>query len=364
MDLPQSSSGPRRLPACAAALLLGAVTLATAQTRLRAGNAAPFLKEPGGLRLGTLVAGASYPTGRSNAGHIETTVEGWIPAGSTNATNRDGFDLTVTAGGGEAVRGTPNGSIIARVQEGTLLSKIGSRGNWVRIRRVGWVARGALGAAGSAVAANPPPPPPPPPPPAAAAPSPPPATASPPSPLPSTGAVATDARAGELVSGTTTLRKGAELSGSPEGQRIAALEQIVDGLVVERQGDWVKVQVEGWVRATDLAADLTTGPRITGAMVRQQPDRFVGQNVTWRIQYLAVQEADDLRPEMPRGTPYVLARGPLPESGFVYLMLSKEQATEFRTRAPLDEVTVEAVIRAGRTRYLPTPVLSLVTVAR
>ena len=323
------------------------------------------------MRLGTLVSGVSYPTGRSASGHLEATVEGWIPLGSTTATSRDGFDLTVTAGGGESVRSSPNGSIVARIQEGTLLAKISARGNWVRIRRAGWVARGAVGPAETVAAAPPPPPP------TSATTSQPaappvrPASAStPPAPPPPSRTAAkpdsvnSDAPGANLVSGTATLRKGAELTGGPDGQRIASLEQVTDVQVLERQRDWVKVQVEGWVRATDLAADLLAGPRITGAMVRDKPDRFVGQTVSWRLQYLAVQEADDLRPEMPRGQPYVLARGPLPESGFVYLMVTKEQATDFRARAPLDEVTVEAVIRAGRTRYLPTPVLSLTTVAR
>ena len=84
--------------------------------------------------------------------------------------------------------------------------------------------------------------------------------------------------------------------------------------------------------------------------------------MTWRVQYLAVQEADALRPEIPRGQQYVLARGPLPESGFTYIIVTKEQAAEFRQLAPLDEVAVDAVIRAGRTKYLPTPVLELVKV--
>ncbi len=338
-------------------LLLGVVSLASAQNRLRATTAAAFLREPGGLRLGTLVAGVNYPTGRSNGGHLETTVEGWMPAASTSATTRDGFDLTVIAGGGESVRGAPNGSVVARFQEGTLLAKTGTRGTWVRVRRSGWVARGLLGAtevaAAPATVARP------------TTPNPAPATAPPTMAQPRRDSVrGTDAPTGELVAGSATLRQGAELTGGPGGQRIASVEQAADARVLERQPDWVKVQIEGWVRASDLAADSIPGPRITAAMLRERPDRYVGQAVTWRLQYLALQVADDLRPEIPRGESYVLARGPLPESGFVYLMVSKEQAAGFRARTPLDEVIVEAVIRAGRSKYLPTPVLSLVNVAR
>jgi hypothetical protein len=341
-----------------AALLLGAVTLASAQNRLKATSAAAFLREPGGLRLGTLVSGVSYQTGRSTNGHLETTVEGWIPIKSATASAREGFDLSVTSGNGESVRAAPNGSVVARIQEGTLLSKTGTRGTWVRVRRLGWVARRSFGAP-DVVATAP-----------ATLPTrqtaPPPPATVPPSPLRKTSgdtARKLDASKSDSVSSGSAVRKGAEVMGGPEGQRIALLDQATDVRVLERQRDWVKVQIEGWVHAADIA-NATTGPRITAAMLREKPDRFVGQTVNWRLQFLAIQEADDLRPEIPRGQSYILARGPLPESGFVYLMVTKEQETGFRALAPLDEVVVEAVIRAGRTKYLPTPVLALVNVAR
>lgn len=130
--------------------------------------------------------------------------------------------------------------------------------------------------------------------------------------------------------------------------------------VLERDGEWARVRLEGWIRAEDVIDDAPLIPAITGAMIRQAPDRYIGQTVTWRLQFLAVQEADALRPEMPLGQPYLLARGPLPESGFTYVMVSRDQAAQFRRMTPLDEVTVEAVLRSGRTKFLPTPVLEFV----
>ena len=351
--------------ACAAAPLV-------AQNRLKAANAAAFLKEPAGLRLGSLVSGVIYPTGRTNSGHIETTIDGWIPAASATASTRDGFDLTVTAGNGEAVRASPSGAIIARVQEGTLMSKVGTRGSWVRVRRAGWVPRGALERPDQVVASAPPttrpdpqvtappPAPPPPPPPTAPAVTPPATLPASPTPGRSTdSARRSDASGTEMVSSRGTLRKGTALAATPEGAPIGSIDE-VDVRVLERQRDWTKVGLEAWVRTKDLAVEVDAVPRVSGTMVRDNPERFVGQTVGWRLQYLSIQTADDLRPEMPKGQAYALARGPLPEGGFVYLMLTKAQADDFRARAPLDEVMVEAVIRAGRTRYLPTPVLELV----
>ncbi len=353
---------------------------AMAQSKQRASSAAPILKEPGGIRLGSLVAGVSYSIGRTNGNHVEVTVEGWLPVGSTQPSARDGFDLAVTAGAGEVVRAAPGGSVIGRVQEGTLLSKVSTRGSWVRVRRAGWVARASLQTEPTVVAQQ-------------TAPKPKPAaTVAPPAPPPvsvpapvaaqvtsvprpdSTKPAATsvpteavagtrgDAPGGSTVSGAATLRPGAVLSATPDGRPTATLAQAGDVEVIERTRDWTRVRFEGWVRNADIAAEVTSGPKITAMMLRDQPQKYVGQTVTWRVQYLAVQEADALRPEIPKGMSYVLARGPLPESGFTYVIVTGPQAAEFRQLAPLDEVAIEAVIRAGRTKYLPTPVLELVKV--
>ena len=63
---------------------------------------------------------------------------------------------------------------------------------------------------------------------------------------------------------------------------------------------------------------------------------------------------------MPLGHPYLLARGPLPETGFVYVMVSKEQVERLQGLKPLEELSVMVTIRAGRTRYLATPVVELI----
>ncbi len=359
-----------------AGLLLVLASAGSAQNRLRATSAAPFLKEPGGIRLGSLVSGQAYATGRTNGAHVETTVEGWIPTAAAQATTRDGFDLTLTSGGGEALRSGPNGAVIARIQEGTLLNRVGSRGTWVRVRRAGWVARAALGPTEAAsdrptVAAAQPKPVTPPPPPSTVAVVTPPPTGAATTPAPADSGRRADSAASRVdapvrsgVAGMATLKPGTVVAATRDGQSIASAQGSPDVEVIEQTRDWVKVRIEGWVRAADLATETVAGPRITAAMIQQAPDRYLNQPVSWRLQFLAVQEADALRPEMPRGQLYVLARGPLPESGFTYLMVTKDQAAEFRRLAPLDEVKVDAVVRAGRTRFLPTPVLELVKVAR
>jgi hypothetical protein len=87
----------------------------------------------------------------------------------------------------------------------------------------------------------------------------------------------------------------------------------------------------------------------------------VGQTLDWRLQIIAVQLADELRPEMPSGQPYLLTRGPLPEPGFVYVMIPPSRVAEFRSLPPLHELTLRVTLKAARTRYLATPVAELVS---
>lgn len=338
-------------------LVCAIAAIASAQSTQRATAASPFHKDPRGIQLGTLVADARYRTGATQGTWIEATVEGWIWTASVTATSRDGFDLVVSSTGGEVVRAAPNGAVVARLVEGTLLTRAGSQRGWTRVRRTGWVSRNALAAApaGGSPAT-----------PAAAPSTPPPA----PAPSPAAPAVAGAADSAQSrvpaadppATARAALRQGTEVAAGPDGAAIATLDAPAEAEIVERSRDWVKVRLEGWVRAADLAGQAEPPPAITGAMLRQQPDRYVGQPVTWRLHFLAVQEADELRPEMPRGQRYLLTRGPLPESGFVYLMVSREQAARLEGLRPLDEVRIEGVIRAGRTRFLPTPVVELTRV--
>ena len=74
-----------------------------------------------------------------------------------------------------------------------------------------------------------------------------------------------------------------------------------------------------------------------------------------------MQTADDLRPDIPEGATYLLTRGPLPERGFVYVIVSEAQKAALQTLTPLTDIRVTARVRAGRSRFLGNPVVDLVT---
>jgi hypothetical protein len=149
---------------------------------------------------------------------------------------------------------------------------------------------------------------------------------------------------------------------APEAAQFATVQAGTPTRVLGRSGEWVRVQLEGWMRAGDLqSASGAAVSGVTAAEVRSDPARYLGRVVEWRLQLIAVQTADELRTEMPNGQQYLLTRGPLPEPGFVYVTVSDAQAAEFRAAPALQEMTLRVTIKAARSKYLTTPIVQYVS---
>ncbi|HET7598897.1 MAG TPA: hypothetical protein VFK09_01320 [Gemmatimonadales bacterium] len=402
---PQSSPALRRLPACARAraprlalwcalsLALAAAPLG-AQAKRTSSEEIVVRRGVDGVELATVPPGAALRVGKSAGRWTEVTLDGWIIAGSVAPTRREGFDLIVSADAGENLRDAPRGDIVARLNKGVLLRRIGTRRGWVHVRRAGWVrearapetarAKGTSRPRETAAAKTPPAPSSPDrpaprdarpaaraepslggpvesaalpdqgtPPPQARARSarPAPGASAPQSPAP--GAPAAGAPNVEVA-------RAADLYTQPGAGQLGSVAPGATGQVLARSGDWVRVRLEGWVRDADLkpAADgALVG--VTAAEVRADPDRYVGQTVEWRLQFISLQTADELRTELPAGQPFLLTRGPLPEPGFVYVAIARDRAAAFKAVPALQELTVRVRIKAARSRYLATPIVEL-----
>lgn len=332
-----------RLPAL---LLAGLVLLAPvlpAQNRVRLRVEAPFHADPGGTQLGTLQPGTSVAPGRTSGAWREATFEAWIWSASTGPAVRPGYTLQVTAEDGENLRTGRDGDLMGRAVKGTQFNQLGRDGGWTRVRRTAWLPASVF----PAEATRPPAPAPARRPPAAPVTAP--AAVSPPATVPVPAADTLE---------RVVVRKGAALATGPGGAALGKAPAELTGRVTARSGNWVRVETAAWARAEDVGPAPDSGG-VTLERLRAEADKLVGQPVSWRLQYLSVQTADELRPELPAGQPYVLARGPLPEAGFVYVVVSRDQAERFRAMNPLEEFRANGVIRATRTRYLPTPVIEL-----
>jgi len=339
---PQSSPALRRLPACAALLLLCAAGSAAAQESSEISTDTRLRKDPDGTPLVTLPAGTEVEPGSARGDWHEVEVEGWIFTSSTGPTNRDGFDLVVTAPGGENLRDQPNGEIVGRARNGALLRKLESRGGWTHVSRKGWVPKAAI---------------------QRSAPDTPAVVQSGSAATPAAGAVPVATAGGPAGdSDHAAVTRETQVFATPQGGPYGTLQAGAPARVLGRSGEWLRVSVEGWVREADVeAASGGALAGITAAEVRSDPGRYVGKTVEWRLQLISVQTADELRTEMPRGQKYLLTRGPLPEPGFVYVTVNPAQAAEFEALPALQEMLLRVTIKAARTKYLTTPVVEFVS---
>ena len=295
-----------------------------AQEQARTVADAPLTKLPGDQTLGTIAKGAQVVVGQRQGDYAEITVEGWIYTSSVTPVSRDGYDLVVASRGGENLRQVAGGALVARLQNGALLKKVEAKGAWTHVTRTAWVAANVLEGG--------------------------------------------DQLAAPADTGTGTGQRIAVVTATPflqaaEGQPLGTLAPGATGRVVARSGEWVKVQVTGWVRDSSIK-DSQSGVLVgvSQAEVQADPARYIGQVVEWRIQFLALQKADELRPEIPVGAPYLLARGPLPETGFVYVIIPQAEVARFSSLPPLQELTIRAKVKAPTTKYLSNSVVELVSV--
>ncbi len=342
----QSSHQLSGLPVCFAAFLLAFGPWAphvAAQQVYRVMQAENFRREPApsAAMLAAVVDGVQMNGDTTRDGWVRMTLEGWVWARSLQPTTREGHDVVVSVRGGENLRATPNGRVVARLANGALLDELQREPGWVRVRRIGWMwgrslQRVTAARAGAAVANV----------------------------APASGA-GTDGgdSAGTLLDRALTAGR-VPLRRVPDGQPTATLAQGAPVRILARSGEWVRVQTEGWVRESELrpaAAGVLVG--MSGAEVRSRPSEFEGKLLKWTVQYISMQDPDELRREIPAGQRYMLARGPLPEAGFIYITLTDAQISDVERLPALAEIEIVGRVRAGRSQYVGNPVLELIEMA-
>src|SRR6185437_3602863 len=356
----QSSRALRALP-----VVLGLVTPPSlaAQARYRVTtDGAWFYQEPGGKRLARLARGAVLMGGETQGDWQGVMLEGWIFTTSVGPTPRAGYDLTVTRAPEENLRSAPAGALIGKLPQGFLLNKVaeGTSGRWVHVTRAGWVEKTDLETVAQVVSSR---------------------TASAdtgsgePTPGPRPGAAGTPGHGPGVGQPDTNPNPSAPVDPSrvasarrtilyraPEGQPTGTLAPSAPLRVLGRSGEWTRVELEAWVKSADLEiAPPGVLVGITAAELRTDPQRYAGQVLRWTLQFISTQKADELRPEIPNGATYFLARGPLPERGFVYVVVPEAKRAQLETLTPLATIQVTARVRTGRTRFLGNPVLDMIS---
>lgn len=311
-----------------------------------------FHAAPAGVLLGTISAGTSIQPGTRRDTWREATLEGWIWAPSVRADGRPGFDLVVSARSGENLRAAPNGEVMARLVSGALLVQKKRDGQWVQVRRTGWIRDAAIpgddqpvatkGATTRGTAAR-----------------------TPNNLAPDTGNLSARSPAASAPAAGSiawTGQAGSRVLNAPAGDTLATIRPLAAVEVLERQGDWARIRVEGWAWAPALGSPADSGAVLTGLapeVLLSNPDRFRGRILEWEVQFIALERAEKLRADFTEGEPFILARPPGDQPGFVYIAVPETQRARIQELIPLQRITVLARVRNGRSTQMSAPILEL-----
>lgn len=300
--------------------------------------------EPQGTRLASVMQGTDLTVLEGQGQWRRVRLEGWIWAPSVRSTNRNGYDLEVSADGGENLRAAPNGEIRARAREGMLFTRLGREGNWFRVQREAWMWAPSLDIrqvqeTGDGQAAG-----------------------------GSGGGGETGSEGGgsapapeHVVVGDQPVRLHTTAQG---GDSTATIYPGSDLEVLGRKGEWTRVRLDGWVRDPSLVSPDSAGVEsdLTAAELRQNPEKYRGRRVRWTVQFVALRRAEAIRTDFYEGEPFVLARPPGSSEGFVYLAVPPELLSEAQDLTALQSIEVLARVRTGRSSLMGVPILDLLAI--
>lgn len=294
-----------------------------------------FRAEPNGIRLGRIRPGTVLGVAGSDGQWVEATLTGWIWNPSLESTDREGFDLAVGADGGENLRVEPQGTVLARLEEGALLEELERGDDWTRVRRTAWIWRPSVSVDEGV----------------------------------SSGDDSPAAEPAGVPEGWSALRSGGTaILSAPDGDTLARGETGTEVRVLGRRGSWARVQVEGWVWMPDAEAstppDTAVLTDVTPDDVAREPSRYRGRVVSWELQFISREEAESVRTDFYEGEPYLLARAAGESARFVYVAVPPERSEEVESLMPLERIVVVGRIRTGSAALTGGPILDLLEFRR
>lgn len=226
-----------------------------------------FRARPNGAKLGTLLKGAPVAAVTNQGSWVKASLRGWIWKGSLRR-GKEATTLVVSAAPGENLRATPGAGArrLGTVLRGTPLLKLGQRGNWVQVRYEGWIWQPSL-SAGDADAP---------------------------------GSDAGSSRAAEAAAGpgpadrTVSLTR-ENLRAAPNGSCLGVLNRGADLTTLGSRGQWMRVALRGWfweasasgsAAARKVARDtenlrIAPGAAVAGVLARGTPLVVLGRTGEW-----------------------------------------------------------------------------------
>ncbi len=336
--LPRGRSGRPVLSLSVALLVLSAHPwLLRAQAMATVEVEENLRAEPRGVILGRLITGSRFPVVEVTDQWVEVAVEGWMWTASLRADDRMGFDLSVAASPQENLRLEPSGAIVARLREGALVEKVDDVPGWTYVRRVAWIWGASLNVAGE----------------------------------PETSAAGEPRGSGRSSAETSWWQSGtreAPILSAPDGDTLGRVASGTQLQVLAREGNWVRVRLEGWSWAPVEQGGDSLGTAavsdISPEDVGRAPESYRGKVVSWELQFVSLERAERVRTDFYEGEPFLLTRTAATGNGFVYVAIPPERLSEVEGLIPLERIRVVGRIRVGAAALTENPILDLLELTR
>ena len=325
-----------------AAPLLGCPSAASTQS-VRVRVEENFRREPNGVVLARLMEGTPLRVIRREENWTHVELLGWVWLRSLQDSDDPAFDLVVSVADGENLRVAPAGRIMARLEEGALLDEFERDASWASVGRRGWVWSASLESE---------------------------TAGSDPRPMIQPEAPGVDpGPAARRPDGFASVgAAGAPILTAPDGDTLAVAASGSDVEVVGRQGNWVRVRLEGWMwmpgadEATTVLDDTPTALEPGDLVV--DPSGHNGRVVSWTLQFISLERAEAVRTDFFEGEPFLLTRFGGAEGPFVYVAVAPERLSEVEGLIPLERISVTARVRTGASALTDTPILDLLSIER
>ncbi len=302
-----------------------------------------------GTVLGRLGPGTPLTVVGRQGSWLRVDLEGWVWTPSLQRTDRDGFDLMVSAPDGENLRASPSGAVLGHLNYGALLHQLGSRPGWRHVKRQGWIWAASVTVTKPVEVAA--------------------ARASPPpSGRPRTTEPADTSAATTPVGFVSAGSRGVAILTSAGGDTMAVSRPSVELRVLSRDGDWARVRLEGWAWLprgdTAMSHSVAVDTTLTPAVLEKAPRAYLGRVVAWTLQFIGLEHAEKVRTDFFPGEPYLLTRFGGSGGSFVYVAVPPSWVHAAKGLQPLDRIFVTGRVRTGASTLTGAPIVDLLSMKR
>jgi len=300
-----------------------------------------FRREPNGVVLASVSPGTVLEVLSREGNWTEVVLAGWVWLQSVQQSDDPGYELVVSEPEGENLRSIPSGRIVARLEEGALLNETEREPAWAHVARTGWIWTASLELGASVDDQGPGP----------------------------TETVAPERPAARSPGGFASVGAAAgPILTAPDGDTLALATAGSDVELLDREGNWVRVRVEGWMWRP-LTQEGGGGPDEAPSALEPDdlatdPGAHVGRVVAWTVQFISLERAEAVRTDFFEGEPFLLARFAGADGPFVYIAVPGERTSDVEGLVPLERVSITGRVRTGASELTGVPIIDLIAIER